>query len=142
MDALKFALPPMILGFAILLFMRYRLNVLSLGDDEARSMGVDPRRIRAIAIVGATLLSASAVCLGGLIGFVGLMIPHIARWLVGPQYGRLLPISCLMGGCFLLAMDNIARASMTMEIPLGVMTAAVGAPFFLYLVTRQGRDGA
>lgn len=142
MDALQFALPPMILGFAILLFMRYRLNVLSLGDDEARSMGVDPRRIRAIAIVGATLLSASAVCLGGLIGFVGLMIPHIARWLVGPQYGRLLPISCLMGGCFLLAMDNIARASMTMEIPLGVMTAAVGAPFFLYLVTRQGRDGA
>lgn len=141
MDALRFAWPPMALGFAILLLMRYRFNVLSLGDDEARSIGIEPSHVRAIAIVGATLLSASAVCLGGLIGFVGLMIPHIARWLVGPQYGRLLPISCLMGGCFLLVMDDIARASMTMELPLGVMTAVVGAPFFLYLVVRQGRDG-
>lgn len=142
MDALKFALLPMVVGFAILMLMRYRLNVLTLGDDEARSMGVDPRRIRMVAIVGATLLSASAVCLGGLIGFVGLMIPHIARWLVGPQYGRLLPVACLMGGCYLLVMDDIARAAMTMEIPLGVMTAVVGAPFFLYLITRQGRSGA
>lgn len=140
METLGAAVPPMVVGFVILMGMRYRLNVLTLGDDEARSLGIDPRRTRAVAIAGATLLSASAVCIGGLIGFVGLMIPHVARWLVGPQYGRLLPASCLMGGCFLLLMDDMARSTLTMEIPLGVMTAAVGAPFFLWLITRQGGD--
>lgn len=138
MDALLFSAAPMAAGFLILFAMRYRLNVLTLGDEEAMSLGIDPRRTRAAAIVGATLLSAASVCMGGMIGFVGLMIPHIARWMVGPQYRRLLPVACMAGGCYLLVMDDIARSAMSMEIPLGVMTAVAGAPFFLYLITRQG----
>ena len=137
-EGLMFSIVPMILGFIILFSMSYKLNILTLGDDEARSMGINPNRTRAIAVVGATFLSASAVCLGGLIGFVGLMIPHISRQFVGPQYTRLLPTSALMGGSFLLFMDNIARSLSTMEIPLGVMTALTGAPFFLYLIGARG----
>lgn len=137
-ESLLFSIVPMIIGFIILFSMRYRLNVLTLGDDEAKSMGINPKKTRIIAVAGATLLSASAVCLGGLIGFVGLMVPHVARHFVGPQYKRLLPVAFLMGGCFLLIMDNIARSALTMEIPLGVITAFIGAPFFLYLIAVQG----
>lgn len=139
-ETLLFSLPSMGLGLVILYFLRWRLNLLTLGDDEARSLGIDPVRTRKIAILGATLMSASAVCLGGLIGWVGLMIPHIARALIGPQYKRLLPISALLGGLFLLMMDNLARSLTSMELPLGVMTAFMGAPFFILLILKD-REG-
>jgi len=136
-SSLLFSLPPMIVGFCLLFLLRWRLNLLTLGDEEARSLGIDPVRTRRQAILGATFLSAAAVCLGGLIGWVGLMIPHIARGLVGPQYKQLLPISALLGGCFLLLMDNLARSLLVMELPLGVMTACLGAPFFILLITKD-----
>lgn len=137
---LLFSLPPMLIGFCLLYLLRWRLNLLTLGDEEARSLGMDPVRTRKQAILGATFLSAAAVCLGGLIGWVGLMIPHIARTLIGPQYRRLLPVSGLLGGCFLLIMDDLARSLFVMEIPLGVMTACLGAPFFMLLILKD-REG-
>ncbi len=139
---LLFSIVPMAVGFVVLFLMRWRLNVLTLGDEEAQSLGVNPRRTRLIAIIAATLLSAAAVCLGGLIGWVGLMIPHIARGLVGPQFKKILPACVLLGGIFLLLMDDLARSISTMEIPLGVLTAIIGAPFFLVLIlrNREARD--
>lgn len=141
-SSLLFSLPSMVAGFIILYLMRWRLNVLTLGDDEAQSLGINPRKTRMITIIGATLLSASAVCLGGLIGWVGLMIPHIARGLVGAEFKKILPVCVLLGGCFLLLMDDLARSISTMEIPLGVLTALIGAPFFLVLIlrNREARD--
>lgn len=141
-SALSFSLIPMAIGFVMIFLLRWRLNLLSLGDEEAQSVGVNPRRTRLFAIVAATLLCASAVCLGGLIGWVGLMIPHIARGLVGPQFKKMLPACVLLGGIFLLLMDDLARSVSVMEIPLGVLTAVVGAPFFLVLImrNREARD--
>ncbi len=141
-QGLVFSGIPMLAGFVMLFLIRWRLNVLTLGDEEALSVGIHPRRTRLFAIVAATLLSAAAVCLGGLIGWVGLMIPHIARRLAGPQYARMLPVSILLGGCFLLLMDDLARSISVMEIPLGVLTAVVGAPFFLLLIVRGGKTDA
>ena len=132
-----FSLFPMIVGFIILFVIKYRINILTLSDEESKSIGINPIRTRIIAILGATLLSASSVCLGGLIGFVGLIIPHISRWLVGAQYEKQIPISFLIGGCFLLFIDNIARSAFIMEIPIGILTAFIGAPFFLYLVINM-----
>ncbi len=133
-DSLLFALPPMLLGFAIIFALHWRLNLLTLGDEEAQSLGLNPARVRLLVVLGATLLGASAVCLGGIIGWVGLMIPHIARRLVGPRFGRLLPAAALLGGFFLLCMDNLARSLFTMEIPIGILTAIFGAPFFIWLI--------
>lgn len=132
-----FTVPPTVIGLTILLLMRWRLNILTLGDDEARSVGINPDHTRFIVIFAATLLSASAVCLGGLIGWVGLMIPHMARKVAGSEYRRLLPVTALMGGSFLLIMDTLARSVCSMEIPIGVLTAFIGAPFFLLLISRQ-----
>ncbi|MHC1749406.1 MAG: FecCD family ABC transporter permease [Cellulosilyticaceae bacterium] len=132
-----FTLLPTFIGIVVLFMMRWRLNVLTLGDDEARSIGINPNRTRFIVIIAATLLSASAVCLGGLIGWVGLMIPHMARRIAGNEYRRLLPVTALVGGSFLLVMDTLARSISSMEIPIGVLTAFIGAPFFLLLIARQ-----
>ncbi|MDL2236975.1 iron ABC transporter permease [Christensenellaceae bacterium OttesenSCG-928-K19] len=137
MKSLLFSLVPMAVGFVLLFLMRWRLNVLTLGDEEAQSLGVNPRRTRFMAIVGATLLSSAAVCLGGLIGWVGLMIPHITRGLVGPQYKKTFPVCILLGGCFLLLVDDLSRGVSALEIPIGVLTAFVGAPFFIWLILRR-----
>lgn len=136
-QSLLFTLLPMGMGMLIIFLMRWRLNVLTLGDEEAQSIGIHPSRTRFIIIFASTLLSASAVCLGGLIGWVGLMIPHIARKVSGAEYGKFLPVSALMGGTFLLLMDNLARSISTMEIPIGVLTSFIGAPFFLLLVSKK-----
>lgn len=128
---------PMAAGFIILFLMRWRLNVLTLGDEEARSVGINPRKTRLVAITGATLLASASVCLGGLIGWVGLMIPHISRGLVGPLYKKNMVICILVGGCFLLGVDDIARGVSLLEIPLGVLTAFVGAPFFIWLILSK-----
>ncbi|HHY90549.1 MAG TPA: iron ABC transporter permease [Clostridiales bacterium] len=137
--SLLFSLIPMTVGCVIIYLLRWKLNILTLGDEEAQAIGIDPKSTRLIAIAAATIISASAVCLGGLIGWVGLMIPHIARGIVGADYRRVLPVAALMGGSFLLLMDDLARSLSTMEIPLGVLTAVMGAPFFIVLIVKRTR---
>ncbi|MEW6623075.1 MAG: iron ABC transporter permease [Bacillota bacterium] len=136
-DELYIAIIPMMIGLVIIVVMRWRINVLTLGDEEARSLGINPRNIRLLVITGATLLSASAVCIAGIIGWIGLIVPHIIRYFTGPEYSRLIP-GCLLGGAFfLLVVDNLARTLSTMEIPLGVLIAIVGAPFLLNLIIQE-----
>lgn len=123
-----------------MLALSWRLNLLSMGDEEADSMGVNSKRLRLIYILGATLLTSSAVAVSGMIGWIGLIIPHLARMLVGVDHKRLLPVSMLLGAIFLLIVDDIARSLFAQEIPLGILTAIVGSPFFLYLLYK-GRRG-
>ena len=136
--AVLFSVIPIIIGSIVLYFLRWQLNILTLNDDEAKSLGIEPKRIRFIAVCSATIISAAAVCLGGIIGWIGLMIPHIARGISGNDYRYMLPVSALLGGSFLIIIDNIAR-SFTVEIPLGVLTSIIGAPFFIVLILRRGR---
>jgi len=135
---LNFIIWPMLIGLIPLLVMRWRLNVLTLGDDEARALGVDAGRIRLFAVVCATLITAASVSVSGMIGWVGLVIPHMMRRLVGSDYRYLLPASVLGGGLFLLMVDNVSRSMSSTEIPIGILTAFIGAPFFLLLITRRG----
>ena len=129
--------PIMLIGCGTLFLLRWRINILTMGDDEASTMGVNARAIRIIVIVAATLVTAACVSVTGMIGWVGLVIPHLCRMLVGCDYRRLIPASMLMGAVFLLIVDDIARLATTAEIPIGILTAFVGAPFFLYLITRR-----
>ncbi|MGG4776240.1 FecCD family ABC transporter permease [Paenalcaligenes sp. Me52] len=130
------ALPWMLAGLVPLLLLRWRINLLSLPDEEAQMLGVPVQRLRVVLIVAATLLTASAISFTGIIGWVGLVIPHVARLLVGPNFSRLLPTSLLLGGIFLLLTDTLARTAAPIELPLGVLTSLVGAPFFLFLLAR------
>jgi len=134
------AAPLVILALVPLALLRWRINVLSLGDEEARSLGVDAGRLRLVVIVAATLMTASVVAIAGVVGWVGLVIPHLARMLVGPNFDRLLPAAMLMGASYLLLVDTLARTIAPIEVPLGVLTAMIGAPFFLWLLAR-GREG-
>jgi iron complex transport system permease protein len=113
-----------------------------MGEEEAQALGVNVGRLRIIIVVCCTLMSASAVCLSGIIGWVGLVIPHISRLLVGPDHKRLLPVCLLLGACYLLLIDDIARTASSLEIPLGILTAMIGAPFFLYMLSRRGKGWA
>lgn len=134
-----FALVPVTIGLVVLMGLRWRINLLTMGDDEARTMGVDARRVRVAVMVAATLVTAACVAVSGMIGWVGLVIPHLTRMVVGADYRRLLPASMLFGASFLLVVDNISRLAYTAEIPIGILTAFVGAPFFLYLILRKKR---
>ena len=136
LKGLKFLLPLAVLGVVPLFLLRWQLNVLSFGEEEASALGVDTRRFRWVIILCATLLTASAVSVAGLIGWVGLVIPHLARMFVGPDYRVLLPASLLMGATYLLLVDDLARSVFATEISLGILTSLVGAPFFLYLLLR------
>ena len=127
---------PILTGAAVLFALRWRINILSLEDDDARSLGMDTGRIRMIVIVCATLMTAVAVAVGGIIGWVGLVIPHFMRMLFGPDYQRLLPASFLGGALYLVLMDGIARGLFAMEVPIGILTALVGAPVFVLLLLR------
>ncbi|WP_409565860.1 FecCD family ABC transporter permease [Methylobacterium sp. J-077] len=133
-------LPMMLLGLAPLVLLRWRMNLMSLGDEEARALGVETRVLRPVLVAGATLVTAAAVSMTGVIGWIGLIVPHIARLLVGPDYRRLLPASLILGAGYLLTVDLIARSAGTIEVPLGILTALVGAPFFLWLLAA-GRRG-
>jgi iron complex transport system permease protein len=137
---LRVAAVPIFLGFAPVLLLRWKLNVLSFGDEEARSMGLDTQRVRFLLILGSTLLTAASVSLGGMVGWVGLVVPHLARMLVGPNYHILLPVSALAGALFLLLVDDVARCAFSVEIPLGILTSLIGAPFFVYLLLK-GKKG-
>jgi len=136
-----FALIPMALGLIPLLLFRWRINILTLGDDEARTMGVNAHAVRLVVIVSATLITAASVAVSGTIGFVGLVIPHLSRRLVGNNYRHLMPASMLFGALFLLMVDNVSRNLLATEIPLGILTAFIGAPFFLSLIMKGG-EGA
>ena len=129
---------PMLAGLIPLLLLRWQLNVITMGDDEARAMGVDPRKIRLWIAVASTLVTASAVSVSGMIGWVGLVIPHMMRRIVGSDYRFLMPASMLGGGIFLLIVDNVSRNATTAGIPIGILTAFIGAPFFLWLITGKG----
>jgi iron complex transport system permease protein len=130
------------LGIVPLFLLRWRLNVLAFGEEEAAALGVDPRRARLMIVLCATLLTASAVSTAGLVGWVGLVIPHFARMFVGPNYKVLLPASLLMGATYLVLVDDLARASFATEVSLGILTALVGAPFFLWLLLRAHKGWA
>lgn len=135
---IRFVILPMLAGLLPLLLLRWRLNVVTMGDDEALAMGVDAGKLRLIMVVCSTLVTASAVSVSGTIGWVGLVIPHMMRRLVGSDYRYLMPASMLGGGIFLLLVDNISRAATASGIPIGILTAFVGAPFFLWLITGRG----
>lgn len=137
MESFRWSFLPMLVGLIVIMILRWQINLLTLDEEEARSMGINIRFYRLIFIAASTMLSAAAVCLGGLIGWVGLMIPHMARALVGADYKRLIPASAMLGAVYLLIMDDIARSILSMEIPLGVVTSIMGAPFFVYLIIKR-----
>ena len=134
------ALPAIGIGALPLVLLRWRVNVLALGDEEARSLGVNATGVRATVIAGATLMTAAAVSIAGIVGWIGLLVPHFARLLVGPDFTRLLPTSVALGAAFLLAVDTLARNVARIEIPLGVLTAFVGTPLFLWQLVAARRS--
>jgi iron complex transport system permease protein len=134
------AAPLVLLGLVPLVALRWRINVLSLGDEEAKALGVEAGRLRIVVIAAATLMTAAVVAVSGVIGWVGLVIPHIARMAVGPSFDRLLPTAMLLGASYLLLVDTLARTMARIEVPIGILTAIIGAPFFLWLLAK-GREG-
>jgi iron complex transport system permease protein len=136
--SLAFAAPPILIGLIPLLIFRWRINLLTISEDEARTMGVNVRRLRRLAVIAATLATAGAVSTSGIIGWTGLVIPHLTRRFTGNDYRALMPASMLAGALFLLLIDNIARNATATEIPLGILTSLAGAPLFLWLITRKG----
>jgi iron complex transport system permease protein len=134
------AVPLVLIGLLALVVLRWRINVLSLGDEEAKALGVETGRLRLVVVAAATLITASVVAISGVIGWVGLVIPHIARMAVGPSFDRLLPTATLLGAGYLLIVDTLARTMARIEVPIGILTAIIGAPFFLWLLAR-GREG-
>ena len=139
---LTVALPLVAAGVAALWLLRWRIDVLALSDDEARSLGVDVKRLRLVVIVAATLVTASAVSLAGTIGWVGLIVPHAARLLVGASFPRVFSLSIVLGAAFMLAVDTLCRTVFTTEVPPGVATAFVGTPVFMALLAMTFRRSA
>jgi len=138
---LALAAPLIAIGLVPMLLLRWRINLLSLSDEEAAALGVNVRYLRLVLIASATLMTAAAVSIAGIVGWIGLVVPHAARLLVGPEFSRLLPAALLLGGGFLVAADTLARSATDIEMPLGILTALVGAPVFLWLLARTGRAG-
>jgi iron complex transport system permease protein len=136
---LTVAAPLIAIGLVPLYVLRWRINLLSLSDDEARALGVNVTVLRFIVIFAATLITAASVAISGIIGWIGLLIPHIARMLVGPDFVKALPLSLLLGAAFMLGVDTLARTMTDIEIPPGVLTAFIGTPFFVWiLAARRG----
>lgn len=133
---------PIMLASMVLFFLRFQINILSLGDEEAETLGVKVERIRWLTLLCIALITASVVSACGVVGWVGLIVPHGARLLTGPDHRALLPTSALAGALFVLAVDDVARAATAAEIPLGILTAAVGAPVFVYLLRRFRKEQA
>ena len=134
------SLPMVLISLVPVVLLRWRMNVMSLGDEEAAALGSDPRRLRLVFVIAATMMTAAVVAIAGIVGWVGLVIPHIARLLVGPNFNRLLPVAMIAGGGYLLLIDLLARTIAATETPLGVLTAIVGAPVFIWLLA-SGRRG-
>ena len=136
---LAFVAIPMAVGIGTLVLIRWRINVLSMGDEDARAMGLDPVRWRITIIVCCTLITSASVCVSGVIGWIGLVIPHFARMIVGPDHKALLPACISIGGVYLMLIDNLARTMTSSEVPLGILTGIIGAPIFAYLLTKGAR---
>jgi iron complex transport system permease protein len=130
---------PVAAGTLVLIALRWRMNVMSLPDEEARALGVPTGPLRVVIVAAATLVTSASVATAGIIGWVGLVVPHMARSLVGPDFARLIPAAALLGGGFLLVIDTVARTGAAIEIPLGILTAVVGTPFFIWLLTSVSR---
>jgi iron complex transport system permease protein len=135
-EKLLSAVIPISVGIMVLFIYRWRLNVLALGDDEARTVGINPGRDKIIILTAAALASSSAVAVAGIIGLYGLVVPHMTRMLAGPDNMRSIPLNFLFGGTFLLIIDNFSRTLSGFEIPIGVFTMLLGAPFFIYLMKK------
>jgi len=133
-------LAPVLAGTAVLLLLRWPLNVMSLPDEEARALGARTTALRLAIVAAATLVTAASVAAAGIVGWVGLVVPHLARFLVGPSFPRLLPVSALLGGGFLLFIDTLARTAASIEIPLGILTAVIGTPFFIVVLRGASRQ--
>lgn len=129
-----FIAPIMLVSMIALYLLRWKLNILSLGTEEALSLGENPAKLRFIIVVISTVLTSLSVSISGIIGWVGLVIPHLGRMLVGPDYRKLLPTTILLGSSYLLIIDNLSRSISASEIPIGILTALIGAPFFIYLM--------
>lgn len=136
MGDFRWALPLIALPAAILYALRWHVNILGVGEEEAHTLGVNVKWIRGIVIVCATLMTAASVSVSGIIGWVGLVIPHITRMVMGTNFAHVLPASLLMGGVYLLIIDNLSRSAVALEIPVGILTAVIGAPFFVFLLAR------
>lgn len=139
---LPVTLVPIAAGVALIWLLRWRIDVLALSDDEARTLGIDVRTLRFVVIVAATLVTASAVALAGTIGWVGLLVPHAARLVTGASFARVLPLSLVLGAGFMLAVDTACRTLFATEIPPGVVTAFVGTPVFIALLALTFRRSA
>lgn len=137
LDTVLAIAPVMIVTAAVLFAMRWRVNLLSLGDQDAKTLGVNLRRERGVAIVCATILTACAVCLSGTIGWIGLVMPHVARRLVGTDNMRVFPVAIITSAIFLLVIDTLARTLTGGELPLGILTGFIGAPFFALVLVRE-----
>ena len=135
-----FLLVPVLAGSVILFLLRWKINILSFGNDEAESLGVSVNRCRVIIIICSTFMTAASVAVGGMIGWVGLIVPHFARILVGPDYRRMLPCTAVLGAAFLLVVDDAARCPFPQDLPIGILTAIIGAPVFVALLAK-GRKG-
>lgn len=131
---------PIALGVAVLLALRWRMNVMSLPEEEARALGLATGPLRLAIVAAATLVTSASVAAAGIIGWVGLIVPHMARFLVGPEFGRLLPTAALLGGGYLLLIDTLARSVAQVEIPLGILTAVIGSPVFIWLLTSARKS--
>jgi iron complex transport system permease protein len=130
---------PVAVGSVVLFALRWRMNVMSLPEEEARALGVPTGPLRIAIIAAATLVTSASVAASGIIGWVGLIVPHLARALVGPDFARLVPAAAILGGGYLLFIDTIARTSASIEIPLGILTAFIGTPFFIWLLADVQR---
>ncbi|MCQ1996574.1 iron ABC transporter permease [Arthrobacter sp. zg-Y1171] len=136
-DKVLTALVPVAIGAVIVLALRWRLNVLSLGDDDAAALGVNPQRSRVVLLCAVALMTAGTVAVAGAVGWVGLVVPHLARLWVGPDHRILLPASLLLGGTYLMLIDTLSRSISSSELPLGILTAIIGAPVFVLLLARS-----
>jgi iron complex transport system permease protein len=139
-DSILNILPYSILGMLILIFLSRDMDILLLGDESAKNLGVESDKVKKIALVTASVITAAAVSVSGIIGFVGLIVPHIVRIFMGPKHIKLLPISFIVGGLLMVVCDTIARSIIPQEIPVGIITAILGGPFFIYLLKKRKEE--
>lgn len=137
-EKVRSALTPITVGVSLLFAMRWRMNLLALGDEESRAVGVNPEREKLLLLVSASLAASAAVAVAGIVGMVGLVAPHMVRMMVGADNSRVVPVSFFFGGTFLVVVDDLARAVTTFELPIGIFTTLIGGPFFIWLLKRGG----
>lgn len=136
---LLYTLPCILLALIPVVLLRWRINLLNLSDDESRTLGINPNRLRLLLILSATLMTSSVVAISGMIGWVGLIIPHIARLLVGARFTSVLILSMILGPIFLLLADTASRVMAAIDLPLSILTSFIGAPFFIFLLVGKNR---